>query len=198
MVRTPLHLGSDGTAITLVESFATSADAIPDCYDSEGHHGLSIIPLWSHLDLKEKQREGTTICEVIFQMECGEKIPPTVRKELPDLPLLLGEWNKLQLRDDVLYRRRQDGEQVIYQLVLLSMVLQSLHNDMGHMGIERTLDLVRTHFYWPRMAADVEHKVKICERCVRRKSPPERAAPLVNIRANPVRSESDNISLGGW
>ena len=164
IVRTPLHSGSDPAAITLVESFATSANAIPDCYDSEGHHGLSIIPPWSHLDLKEKQREDTTIREVIFQLECGEKIPPKVRKALPDLPLVLREWNKLELRDDILYRRRQDGEQVTYQLVLpselRSMVLQSLHNDMGHMGIERTLDLVRTRFYWPRMAADVEHKVK--------------------------------------
>lgn len=31
---------------------------------------------------------------------------------------------------------------------------------MGHMGIERTLDLVRNRFYWPRMANDVQTKVK--------------------------------------
>lgn len=53
---------------------------------------------------------------------------------------------------------------------------------MGHMGIERTLDLARTRFYWPRMAADVEHKIKTCGRCVRRKALPEKAAPLVSIQ----------------
>ena len=53
---------------------------------------------------------------------------------------------------------------------------------MGHLGIEWTLDLTRTRFFWPRMAADVEAKVKTCERCVRRKALPEKAAPLVNIR----------------
>ncbi|XP_038124076.1 uncharacterized protein LOC119771905 isoform X2 [Cyprinodon tularosa] len=52
---------------------------------------------------------------------------------------------------------------------------------MGHLGIDRTLDLVRTRFYWPRMATDIEQKVKTCDRCIRRKTPPEKAASLVNI-----------------
>ncbi|XP_057179298.1 uncharacterized protein LOC130547386 [Triplophysa rosa] len=52
---------------------------------------------------------------------------------------------------------------------------------MGHMGIDRTLDLVSTRFYWPKMVMDIERKVRTCGRCVRRKARPERAAPLVNI-----------------
>uniref|UniRef100_A0A8C2FDP1 Gypsy retrotransposon integrase-like protein 1 n=1 Tax=Cyprinus carpio TaxID=7962 RepID=A0A8C2FDP1_CYPCA len=52
---------------------------------------------------------------------------------------------------------------------------------MGHLGIERNLDLARSRFYWPKMAMTVEEKIKTCERCVKRKTPPERAAPLVNI-----------------
>lgn len=74
---------------------------------------------------------------------------------------------------------------MLYQLALpvdlQEMVLTSLHNDMGHLVIERTLDLARSRFYWPKMAMTVEEKIKACERCVRRKAPPERAAPLVNI-----------------
>ncbi|XP_058492814.1 uncharacterized protein LOC131464383 [Solea solea] len=97
------------------------------------------------------------------------------------------EWNRLELHNQVLYRRRQDGGRVTHQLVLpeelRAVVLQSLHNDMGHLGIERTLDLVRTRFYWPKMAADVEKKVKTCDRCIRRKAQPDKAAPLVNIKS---------------
>uniref|UniRef100_A0A8C5DDY6 Gypsy retrotransposon integrase-like protein 1 n=1 Tax=Gouania willdenowi TaxID=441366 RepID=A0A8C5DDY6_GOUWI len=55
---------------------------------------------------------------------------------------------------------------------------------MGHMGIERTLDLVRSRFYWPRMSVDVVNKIRTCERCVRRKTLPDHAAPLVNIRTS--------------
>ncbi|KAL1258008.1 hypothetical protein QQF64_011252 [Cirrhinus molitorella] len=53
---------------------------------------------------------------------------------------------------------------------------------MGHMGVDRTLYLVRSRFYWPKMSADVEKKVKTCERCVKRKAVPEKSAPLVNIQ----------------
>lgn len=54
---------------------------------------------------------------------------------------------------------------------------------MGHMGTERTLDLVWGRFYWPKMSAEVETKVKTCNRCIRWKTKPEKAAPLVNIVA---------------
>ena len=183
MVRTL----NDPYDLTLVESLTVSADAIPESYVEENGHGLPVIPSLSHLDLKEKQRSDPCLREVIFQLETGEKVSPTVRNELPDLPLLLRELNRLELQNDILYRRRQENEQISYQLVLpeelRATVLQSLHNDMGHMGIERTLDLVRTRFYWPRMSVSVEHKIKTCDRCIRRKALPEKAAPLVNIRA---------------
>lgn len=52
------------------------------------------------------------------------------------------------------------------------------------MGIERTLDLVRARFYWPKMASDIEHKIRTCDRCMWRKALPEKAAPLVNILTN--------------
>lgn len=127
-----------------------SAKAVPDCYASEDAHGLPVVPSLSHLDLKAKQHADPVIREVIHQMEMGEKVPPTARQELPSLVLLLRELNRLELQDDILYRRRNSVEQVSFQLVLPEelrpMVLKSLH-DMGRMGIERTLDLVRSRFF---------------------------------------------------
>uniref|UniRef100_A0A3Q1EKL9 Gypsy retrotransposon integrase-like protein 1 n=1 Tax=Acanthochromis polyacanthus TaxID=80966 RepID=A0A3Q1EKL9_9TELE len=172
--------------ITLVESLGLPANAIPDSYVSEDYHGLPIVPSLSALDLKEKQRADPVIREVIHQMETGEKVPPTVRPELPDLMLLLRELNRLELQENILYRRRNEGGKISFQLVLpeelRSMVFKSLHSDMGHLGIERTLDLVRSRFFWPRMAADIELRIKSCDRCVRRKALPERSAPLINIK----------------
>lgn len=46
--------------------------------------------------------------------------------------------------------------------------------------MERTLDLVRTRFYWPRMSLDVETKVSTCER----KAKAEKTSPLVNIETS--------------
>lgn len=174
--------------ITLVESLSISVNAIPDLYAGEPHQGVPVVPFLSHEDLKERQRADSCIREVIHELETGEKVPPTVRKELPDPALLLREWNRLELHNDILYRRRQDGESASFQLVLpeelCPVVLNSLHDNMGHLGAECTLDLVRNRFFWPHMAADVERKVRTCNRCVRRKALPERAAPLVNIRTS--------------
>lgn len=135
--------------------------------------GLPIIPHFTMSDLRKKQRNDTSIREVINQIQLGEKPPPTAKSELPELGLLLREWNKLVLKDGVLYRTGQEGAQTQHQLVLPKelrpLVLKSLHDDMGHMGVERTLDLIRKRFYWPKLASDVELKVKACDRCHRRK-----------------------------
>lgn len=58
----------------------------------------------------------------------------------------------------------------------------NLYDNMGHLVVERTLELIRSCFYWPKMAIDVEKKVKACERCVRRKTLPDKAAPLVILK----------------
>ena len=53
---------------------------------------------------------------------------------------------------------------------------------MGHPGVDRTLDLIRERFYWPRMQEEVEHFIAhVCE-CLKRRRPqkPTRA-PLVSI-----------------
>lgn len=177
----------EGDHVALVETLATSFCAIPECYEQEEQFGgLPAIPHLSEAQIAEKQRADQCIKHVIHQIENGETPPPTLRTQLPDLPLYLRELHRLEFHNNILYRRRQVGSQRAYQLVLpaefRSPVLTSLHDDMGHMGVDRTLDLVRTRFYWPKMASDVEEKVKKCGRCVRRKARPEKAAPLVNIQ----------------
>ncbi|XP_042254131.1 uncharacterized protein LOC121887433 [Thunnus maccoyii] len=177
---------SSADNVALVECLAISANAVPDSYEQEGQFGgLPLIPHLSEAELIDKQRADQCIRHVISQIEYGDTPPPTLRNQLPDLPLLLRELNRLELLNNVLYRRRQEGPKTTYQLVLPAelrdTVLTSLHDHMGHMGVDRTMDLVRSRFYWPRMAVDVERKVRTCGRCVRRKAPPERAAPLVNI-----------------
>uniref|UniRef100_A0A8C8DED1 Gypsy retrotransposon integrase-like protein 1 n=1 Tax=Oryzias sinensis TaxID=183150 RepID=A0A8C8DED1_9TELE len=170
----------------LVTSLAVSADAIPESYSD--CDGLPVIPGITEEELKQKQRSDPSLREVINQLETGKPCLPLLRKELPELPILLRELGKLTLSKGIIYRMRQVGDETCRQLVLpdslRNMVMHSLHDDMGHLGIDRTLDLVRTRFFWPRMAAHIEEKIKTCSRCVYRKTPPERAAPLVNISAS--------------
>lgn len=45
-------------------------------------------------------------------------------------------------------------------------MLKSLHDDLGHVGIERTNELLRRMFFWPKIAKDVEQHVKTCVECI--------------------------------
>ena len=43
--------------------------------------------------------------------------------------------------------------------------LGGCHDDVGHMGRDRTLSLLRERFYWPSMAEDVAVYVSRCNMC---------------------------------
>ncbi len=105
-----------------------------------------------------------------------------------DVVALLRDWDKFTFRDGVLHRQRteKDGGE-IFQLVLPKLyrvvAFRCVHDEAGHFGRERTLDLIRSRFFWPYMACDVDNRIRSCPRCIRRKMPPValRTAPLVSI-----------------
>ena len=39
-------------------------------------------------------------------------------------------------------------------------------DDLVHLGIERTLDLLRDQFHWPGMTEDMTRHIRQCERCL--------------------------------
>lgn len=55
---------------------------------------------------------------------------------------------------------------------------------MGHLGVERTGDLVRNWFFWPKMAQDVEQYINNCGQCATYKTPCKKSAPLHEIVSN--------------
>ncbi len=175
--------------VAFISSLTMQSAAVPDVYSQEDQcGGLPTLPHLSPSEIQTAQLADPCIREVITQIQTGEPPSGTVRSALPRLPYLLRERERLEFHDGVLYRRRSVADKVMYQLVLPeefhSDVLNHLHDDLGHMGIDRTLDLVRNRFYWPKMASDIEHKIRTCGRCIRRKVLPEKAAPLVNISTN--------------
>ncbi|KAL7859568.1 hypothetical protein SRHO_G00147150 [Serrasalmus rhombeus] len=80
------------------------------------------------------------------------------------------QWDRLVVREGVLYRRVfwPDGAedlQLVLPICLRKEVLTYLHQEHGHQGIERTMELVRKRCYWPGMSADVARWCLECERC---------------------------------
>lgn len=172
----------------LVQTLSTTADSLPDSFVNDLQFSSPVVPSLSDVEIAATQRADPVLQHIIAQLERGENPPPSLREQLPDLPLLLRELPRLELHNNVLVRRRRIGGEPTYQLVLPEEyrpnVFFQLHDQMGHLGTERTLDLVRSRFFLPRMSVDVCNKIKRCERCIRRKAQPEKAAPLVNIRTS--------------
>ena len=81
--------------------------------------------------------------------------PPSSRlltSEHPDVKVLLRQWTKLYLNPEgVLCRRSGNRHQRVLPREYRETVFTELHREMGHPGVDRTLDLIRERFFWPRM-----------------------------------------------
>ena len=79
------------------------------------------------------------------------------------------QWDRLILKQGVLHWLYIFNEIEYHQLVLPQRyhhkILTAVHNNMGHQGIDRTMDLLRERVYWPSMVKDTQNWVTGCHHC---------------------------------
>ena len=84
------------------------------------------------------------------------------------------------LRKDLLYSKVQflSHDQPSLQFELLQnyreQTMRACHDDMGHLHLERSLDLLKDRFYWAGMSTDMENHIQTCGRCLQFKSKPQK------------------------
>ncbi|KAK3908550.1 Pro-Pol polyprotein [Frankliniella fusca] len=119
----------------------------------------------------EKMLPGVTIQssenwqnEVILKQE---KNP-----EISKIRLILGEKRKrkknYKMMDGIVYRKERTGKFLIYIPSSLRVkVLENCHDSIlgGHYALDKTLDLVKTVYWWPSMRNFVSHFVESCVKC---------------------------------
>ena len=95
------------------------------------------------------------------------------------------------MRNGILYHKNDTQEtdhpdrntmQLVFPITFRIQALKECHDDLGHLGIERALDLLRDLFYWPSMTEDMTRHIRQCERCLQFKASPNRA-PMENVDA---------------
>ena len=100
-----------------------------------------------------------------------------------ELAVFAREKGKLLIdADGVLRRQTATRKQLVLPPNLRPLILRELHKEMGHLGVERTLHLIRERFFWPHMQRHVEHHInKVCSYVKRKR--PQRAVrtPLTSI-----------------
>lgn len=128
-----------------------------------------------------KAQEGDLISKILQYLKTNQW--PKVKNSDETTKAFLRERSKLyQDENGVLYRKTVTRSQLVLPKSFHKLVLQQLHQEMGHLGVERTLHLIRERFYWPHMQRDVEqHITKKCY-CVKRgPTSLHKRAPLTNI-----------------
>ncbi|VDI65756.1 Hypothetical predicted protein [Mytilus galloprovincialis] len=163
----------------------TRFDDSNDKDDDSEHHDLS---------LKEIQKNDHDLKIVTKWVETDER--PDY-KDISDkgffLRSLWNQWNNLELRDGLIYRRFEDPAtkivkmQAIIPLSERKKVLQFSHDDKcsAHLGIHKTLAKIRQSYYWPGLQNDVRTYINGCDKCAKRKSPQKsKRAPMALVEAN--------------
>ncbi|PIK51409.1 hypothetical protein BSL78_11686 [Apostichopus japonicus] len=118
--------------------------------DILGTSPTSTISPIDPLELKEAQENDLVLGRVMQMKKTGRRPSPQERKnETKNVQVLLNQWNKLEFDDKgLLCRCTVNRKQLLLPTKYKDTVLKGLHNDMGHIGVERTLDLIRQRFYW--------------------------------------------------
>ena len=94
----------------------------------------------------------------------------------------------LKLKQGILYRKSQVSNnsrarlQSDLPIKYGHKAMAGCHDQIGHLGQDRMLELLRDRFYWPGMHKDIVSYINSCPRCIRRTSQPN-VAPLLNIEA---------------
>ena len=96
---------------------------------------------------------------------------------------------KTFLQDGLLCRkfRASCSDSVCTQLVVpkghVKIILENLHNESGHLGVQRTTEKVKERFYWTGYEMDIQNWVQECQQCQKRNPPqPHPLAPLGSIK----------------
>lgn len=180
-------IGDEPNGLPAVEVVGARPEAVdndlPAAPISPDPWNLNLVHNWAEL-----QRNDSSIAKVLRYLRGGK--PPAgseLKRENAEVVQLIKEWGRLVIRNNVLLRRRLTDGNETFQLVLpaefCNQALRGLHDDVGHPGRDRTLDLVRSRFYWPFMATHIEKYVAHCERCIRRKAPDPPRAPMKSFIA---------------
>ncbi|XP_072138038.1 uncharacterized protein [Mobula birostris] len=170
-----------------VDSLGASDDALPLVYCDMTALKATQLPGFSPGEVATVQRDDPDIGWVWHAVEEGDVTRAEKAKHGPVSPLLK-EWLRLRLKNRMLYQVTSPPDRPrCWQLVLpekyRKVVLKSLHDDSGHLRMEKTYGLLKDRFYWPRMRTEVEEYCKSCIRCIRRKTLPGQAAPLSYLQS---------------
>ncbi|XP_078798076.1 uncharacterized protein LOC111946953 isoform X1 [Oryzias latipes] len=149
---------------------------------SETEQAVTSIAELPKTVLRRAQEEDAVLGDVVRYVESNQW-PKSGKRLNSKVAALFREKHKLKKGEDgLIYRQTASRTQLLLPQKYHKLVYKELHEKMGHLGVERVMNLIRERFYWANMQKDVTHYItKVCS-CLKNKRPnrPTRA-PLTNI-----------------
>ena len=139
------------------------------------------LDVWSQEEIKIMQANDTIIKNVLnFKSNSQDKPSKQETTGLhPETKILLGQWENLLIVNGIYYKKLiKEHESEILRLVapkeIREIIFYQLYYNKidGHFGIDRTLNSIRSRFYWPYMNEDIKQWCSECDICARCKPGP--------------------------
>ena len=129
--------------------------------------------------IKDAQKSDSTIITVKEWIAAGQK-PDKSTNLTPELKKYYNSFDRLKVENDVLYRHWQPmltGESAQWLICIpkeLQMKIIELSHSIpasGHLGSFKTLERIRSRFYFPRMNIQTDLFIKACHVCHKKSRP---------------------------
>ena len=162
-----------------VETLCHGAQVVDALSNDKAPPGMTPLE-WCHA-----QAQDPIISQIIGEFNNKSIGKMKIKMGIPsELKALIRNKKQLILKHGVLYKKSKVDARTKHLLVVpqsyRQRAMEGCHDQVGHLGQDRVLDLLRDRFYWPGMHVDVVSYINSCPRCLGRKSQPDKA-PLLNI-----------------
>ena len=71
--------------------------------------------------------------------------------------------NNFLIHQDRLFRRAKKGLRLVSDILTRSIILQGMHDHIGHWDVKSTYKFIASRFWWPKIRAEVSNFVHSCE-----------------------------------
>ena len=164
-----------------VETLCQGAHVVEGLSKDRAPSGMTPLE-WCHI-----QTQDPILSQIIRQINNKSLGKMKIKMGMPsELKALIRNRTQLILKHGVLYKKARVSARTKHLSVIpqsyKQRAMEGCHDQVGHLGQDRVLDLLRDRFYWPGMLLSISY-INSCPRCLRRKSQQDKA-PLLNIETS--------------
>lgn len=105
--------------------------------------------------------EPLTFEEVLVYKQLQDPIIKRIHKELE-----ISENDRFELRNGIIYKKHHGGILFYVPEAMTRSVIQTCHDDVGHVGLEKTIDLINKIYWFPGMYSQVKNHIESCIKCL--------------------------------